>query len=83
MSSLTDEIMGKLKGKKAGGGDSAPAVEPDADDMGDEESYGSDEEASAQDLVDAVKAGDAAGVSSALRAFLEICVPKIVGGGGE
>lgn len=81
MGSLTDEIMGKLKGKKPGGSPdiSAETGEP-ADDAMEEESYGSDEEAAMQDFMDAT---DAAGKTSALKAFLEVCVPKIMGGAEE
>jgi len=44
---------------------------------GNEESYGSDEESAMQDFMDAT---DAAGKTAALKAFLEICVPKITKG---
>lgn len=87
MSKLTDEIMGKLKAKKAGGG-ALPEVESDDDaesplDVSDEDAsggYGDDETAAMQDFMDAT---DAAGKASALKAFLEVCVPKIVGGDEE
>lgn len=76
---LSDEILADLKAKKGGGGEKAPppmaAKDPTAAKEGGEESYGSDEEAAGAEVM---AAKDPAAWTEAMRAFLEICVPKIV-----
>jgi hypothetical protein len=79
---LTDEIMSDLR-KRSGGGGSSESTEDDEDGMDvegadDEEEYASDEEKAMADFTDATTPAEKA---RALRAFLEICVPEIVGKG--
>ena len=87
---LSDEILADLKANKSGGG--KPPMKPDnaAEDAADNgaddaqeaggDSYGSDEETAAGDIVDAMSSQDPAALATALRGFLDICVPKIVDG---
>lgn len=89
---LSDEILASLKAKKGGGppmkpgGAAEDAADGGADDAAEgdgSDSYGSDEETAASDIL---AAKDPAALAEALKAFLDICVPKIVdglNGGGQ
>lgn len=84
-SSLVNEIMGDLRKGKGGGSSKAGApVEDDAEPVEEMETegeeYGSDEEKAMADFTDATTPAEKA---AAMRAFLEICVPKIMGGSTE
>lgn len=81
---LSDEILADLKAKKGGGGKPpAPPAgmakdNPPNDPQTDGE-YADDEESIAADIL---AAKDPASMAEALKAFLDVCVPKIVGGMG-
>lgn len=78
-SSLVNEIMGDLRKKGAGSAKPPEEGEEPAEEMEGEE-YGSDEEKAMADFTDATTPAEKA---AAMRAFLEICVPKIMGGQTE
>lgn len=87
---LSDEILADLKAKKGGGGKppmpppkggaAEDAADGGADDAAEGDSYGSDEETAAGDIVDALESKDPGALATALRGFLDVCVPKIVDG---
>jgi len=71
---LTGEVMKDLMKSRG----KAPAMEEEPAEMAEEGSYESDEVAAMQDFEDATTPEEKA---TALKAFLEICVPRIVGKG--
>jgi hypothetical protein len=90
---LSDEILADLAKKKGGppkggppmkgmkpGNAAEDAADSGADDAQETDSYGSDEETAAGDVLDAMKGDDPAALATALRGFLDVCVPKIVDG---